>query len=76
MKQEKDKIKKYQVVYEENNYFDENYGPYGYRKVGIKIDNRIIWLYTQSCGGTDKFLKWEKEASFIVDACNDKNENE
>ena len=63
----------WEVVYEEEDYFDKNTGPYGYKKVGLKIDDRIIWLdtniYPSASKEADKrFKQWEAIAFMMAAA--------
>lgn len=62
---------KAQVVYEGDSYFDEHTGPYGYEKVGVLIEGRVMWLALQSdSADTDNYLKWQGIAERIATALN------
>ncbi len=58
-----------QVVYEREEKFDMQCGAYGYERVGIRIDERVIWLaicHDQS--SSKEFKRWDEIAHRIVDA--------
>ena len=53
-----------QVVYEK-----EEHGPYGYTRVGLRIDDRVVWLalYHDQKSYED-FAKWDRIAHEIAAA--------
>lgn len=60
---------KAQVVYERDDMFDMQSGPYGYRRVGLRLEDRVIWLGLYCDANTyQDFLKWENIAKEIVAA--------
>lgn len=60
---------KAQVVYEHDESFDMHVGPYGYSKVGVLIEDRVIWLACHYDTSTfENYLKWEGIAKKIVDS--------
>lgn len=62
---------KAQVVYEHKEDFDLNYGPYGSTKVGVLIEDRVIWLSCCSdSSGTEHYRKWEVIAKKIASSLN------
>lgn len=64
---------KSKVVYEKDQSFDMHTGPYGYERVGVLIEDRVIWL---SCNGygsptsVDEYRKWEEISKKIATALN------
>ncbi|MCL6443413.1 MAG: hypothetical protein K6T83_08155 [Alicyclobacillus sp.] len=61
-----------QVVYERSEDFDSHVGPYGHEKVGLRIEDRVIWLATEvwpSGGNWEKvhaeYKKWKAIAQEI-----------
>lgn len=65
---------KVEVVRECHDLFDEKSGPYGFEKVGLNIEGRVVWL----CGvmyphapkeAYETFQKWESIAEEITKRC-------
>lgn len=63
-----------EVVRECHDLFDEKSGPYGFEKVGLNIEGRVVWL----CGvmyphapkeAYETFQKWESIAEEITKRC-------
>lgn len=62
---------KAQVVYERQDDFDLGSGSYGSTKVGILIEDRVIWLACHHDTSTfENYLKWEGIAKKIADSLN------
>lgn len=56
------------VVYERHEDFDPSCGPYGGEKVGILIEDRVIWLavYSGSKAEIENYQKWKGIAEKIA----------
>ena len=64
---------KAQVVYETEESYEIHAGPHGYSKVGVLIDDRVIWLACSGYGmhtSVEEYRKWQEVANKIVTALN------
>ena len=61
------------VVYEGGDYFDKN-GPFAaWERVGLCIEDRVVWLYLQGPAGDNaEYRRWECIAQEIVAAVKQK----
>lgn len=58
-----------QVVYEQHDDFDLRNGPFGGGRVGVRFDDRIIWLGSWCSHSSSKgYDKAEQLAKLIADA--------
>ena len=61
---------KAKVVYEKEEKYDLHVGPYGYERVGVLIEDRVIWLSCTGYGSittANEYEKWEGIAKNIVE---------
>lgn len=58
-----------QVVYETDTAYDMQCGPHGYDRVGIRIEERVIWrACDHSSASRGEYERWERISQRIVDA--------
>ena len=65
-------MKKHQVVYEDHHGFAEGVGPYGSRKVGLRIDDRVLWhdqiIMPNTREQGERFDNSVSELAYIIEA--------